>query len=1121
MISALLVVIALSQGAKESTLWQIGQPDGTPLKFGLAPGGYSRYTDDPDYIVGISTPRDWPYVLPGPQDSWANERVHEGDITFGLSGVSADSTARLTIQFSDSQNAQPPKLRLLVNGTPYAVWNAPRGKGDDVIFGKANSGVPSQWVVDIPGRLFKPGNNVIGIRSEAGSWVLYDAIRFEGSNSLKLIPVERQITIVAMPPKQVVLRTPSGPRQAVELAVSNIGPAVDAKLAVGSGAEIPIRLRPGRQTIQALAPPVKSNQMVRVRMSVGDRTTTSDVTLQPVRPWMIYVFPHSHVDIGYTGLQTDVLKMHQRNLFDAIEVARESASNPSDSRYRLNVEATWVLDRLLQTATPAQQKSLARALREKTLSVSADYANLLTGLMHPEELMQGYRFSRILQDRFGVPIDTATQTDVPGVTWGDVVAMNEAGVKYLVLMPNPSDRIGGVRHAWEDKPFFWVGPSGVEKVLVWETDSYAVGVGAGWDGDRSKIYRSNDPAKRFIGSALFPKLDRLVRNGYPYDIVGLPWSFTDNPPVDGDVAKAAKAWNERYEYPHVVLSTWSDACRELVRRYGSKLPLVRGDLTPYWEDGSGSSAAETALNRISPNRILQAGALFAMRPGHNYPAAAFLEAWRNVLLYSEHTWGAYNSTSEPDNALVKAEWAIKQSFALTADRQSKMLLAKAMPSNPAAKFVVVDNTSSWTRTDLIVLPAGQSTEGDRVVDEAGLPLPSQRLRTGDLAVLVRDVPGFGSRRIRLKRGTAYVASRAFASGLTLRNSTTTVALDPATGAVASIQALNLGKQVVDTAAKWGLNQFLTLRGGDLKGILTNSRPVFEVVESGPLVATIRATSQAPGAKSLRQEVTLVAGLDRIDLTNVIDKLAVRETESVHFAFPFAVPGGQMRIDMPWALVRPELDQIAGANKNWLPTHGYVDVSNASFGVTCASLDAPLIEVGGITANLLGGVYDWKEWRQHIPPTQAFYSWALNNIWYTNYRADQEGKLTFRYRLRVHKAFESDAASRFGIDAQQPLNATRSSVELAVPVVSVSDPAVLITSLCPSDDGKALIVRLWNTGGKPSRVRLRWRGDLVRATRTDLSQRPGAPAKPVLDIPGYGVMTLRAEFRSSARPRRKP
>ncbi|RYG47092.1 hypothetical protein EON79_08315 [bacterium] len=386
----------------------------------------------------------------------------------------------------------------------------------------------------------------------------------------------------------------------------------------------------------------------------------------------------------------------------------------------------------------------------------------------------------------------------------------------------------------------------------------------------------------------------------------------------------------------------------------------------------------------------------------------------------------------------------------------------------------------------------------------------QRLRAGQrvrarLAVLVRDLPGFGSRRLNVRSGPAFIDGKASAEGTALRNAGYVVTLDPATGAIASLRSERLERETASAP----LNQFLYLPGEDIKDLQKNRDVRIEVIEPGPLVATLRTTSAAPGAKSLQQEVTLVAGLDHVDLRNTIDKLPVREKEGVHFAFPFAVPNGQVRIDAPWALVRPEMDQIAGANKNWFTTQGYVDVSNGQFGVTCASLDAPLIEVGAITANLVGSRWNPDEWRQEIEPTQTFYSWALNNHWHTNYRADQQGLLVFRYRLQVHAGFRSDAASRLAIGAQQPLLVTGDAFA-PEGLVDVSDPSILVTRLVPSDDGKAIIVRLWGATPVTKRVRLRWRSDLGTVTRTDLSQRPGVKSGETVEVPGWGVVTLRVE-----------
>jgi len=78
-------------------------------------------------------------------------------------------------------------------------------------------------------------------------------------------------------------------------------------------------------------------------------------------------------------------------------------------------------------------------------------------------------FGAGLARQIGVPIQSAMITDVPGYTWGVVPAFAHAGVKYFSIGPNGGDRIGHTIAAWGDKPFWWIGPNGTDKVLVWMT----------------------------------------------------------------------------------------------------------------------------------------------------------------------------------------------------------------------------------------------------------------------------------------------------------------------------------------------------------------------------------------------------------------------------------------------------------------------------------------------------------------------------------------------------------------------------------------------------------------------------------------------------------------------------
>ena len=96
---------------------------------------------------------------------------------------------------------------------------------------------------------------------------------------------------------------------------------------------------------------------------------------------------------------------------------------------------------------------------------------------------------------------------------------------------------------------------------------------------------------------------------------------------------------------------------------------------------------------------------------------------------------------------------------------------------------------------------------------------------------------------------------------------------------------------------------------------------------GPLVATMVVESNAPGCRQLTREVRVVDGASRVDLINTIDKTEIRDAESVHFGFAPHIPRGIMRMEIPWAIIRPEQDQLAGACKNYFTIGRWVDVAN--------------------------------------------------------------------------------------------------------------------------------------------------------------------------------------------------
>jgi hypothetical protein len=411
-----------------------------------------------------------------------------------------------------------------------------------------------------------------------------------------------------------------------------------------------------------------------------------------------------------------------------------------------------------------------------------------------------------------------------------------------------------------------------------------------------------------------------------------------------------------------------------------------------------------------------------------------------------------------------------------------------------------------------------------MVNEAGEPMPSQRMSDGRLAFLARDVPSLAARRFLYQTGPGPVMpqdSKATASGNLLDNGIVRVRVDEKTGGIVELTARGLEGNFADTSGGEALNDYLYLPGDDLKNLQRNGPVTIRVGEAGPLVASLIIESEAPGCRKLTRELRLVAGQDYVECINTVDKQRLQAKsykrpegkESVNFAFPFAVPGGEVWLDLPLGLMRPEADQMPSACKNWFTVGRYADVATADRGVTLVTLDAPLLQVGGLTARLLESQTNPDVWLKEVKPTQRLYSWAMNNHWGTNYRAYQEGPTVFRFILRPHGRRDPVEATRFATGFSQPLIPVPASGDKpsGQPLLTVEPPAMIVESLKPSDDGKALIVRLFNPSPAAQTATVKWGAAPPQVSLSNTSEKPGAAVNGALTLPSQGLVTLRAEL----------
>ncbi len=908
-------------------------------------------------------------------------------------------------------------------------------------------------------------------------------------------------------------------KQFVNLNIIHIGVPTSAKISIPDGREIKTKVNLGANSIKIPFNAVTQTAMQEIQIQVAaEPIQKHSILLKPVPKRVIYLLAHSHNDIGYTELQTEVERKQWDNLRKALQLAEKTANYPTGAQFKWNVEVLWAVDSYLKQASQKERENFINAIKKGWVGLQALYANELTGLCRPEELFQLMDCARKLQAAYNVKINSAMITDIPGYAWGIVPALVQSGVKYfssgpnyMPLLPNWGDRIGYTLKKWGDRPFYWLSPSGKEKLLVWVAGK---GYSLFHGGNAGSIM--NNGAKTIIDY-----MNHLAEIGYPYEMVQLRYTIGgDNGPPDEYLSDFVKEWNVKYESPKIIISTSDDMFTEFEKRYGDKIPTVKGDFTPYWEDGAASSARETAMARNAAERLIQAETIWALLNPSAFPFDDFEKAWRKVLLFNEHTWGAHNSIRAPDDPFALGQWQIKQAFALDAEKQSIELRDNALKtiqnqSDTTVEVLDIFNTNSWPRTDLVQISGNIKLAGGFVRDEQGNPVPSQRLSTGDLVFLAQKVKPLGAKRFFLQSEKPSSSDEIKMTDNSLQNNTIKITLNPQTGAIESFKWLELNLDLVDLKENTGLNEFVYVPGMNPEKAERVKAVKISQKESGPLVGTFLVESDAPGCQKLTREVRLAAGTDYLEIIDVIDRKKVREKEGVHLAFPFNIPEGTIHIDLGWGIIRPEADQIAGACKNHFSVQRWVDISNQDYGVTWVSLDAPLVEVGGITAEVWN-LFPDRPWIKYLPPSQTIYSYIMNNYWHTNYKADQEGPTTFRYAIRPHRHFHPGEASHFGTERSQPL--------IAVPVdgkksplksfVKIEPATVILTSLKTTKDGQSRLCRLFNASGSPQQVILNWTGDQKPTAiyKSSPHEEKGLLTGNRLEMLAWEIVTLRCECK---------
>jgi alpha-mannosidase len=586
------------------------------------------------------------------------------------------------------------------------------------------------------------------------------------------------------------------------------------------------------------------------------------------------------------------------------------------------------------------------------------------------------------------------------------------------------------------------------------------------------------------------------------------------------------------------------------------MAVFRGDFGPYWEDGYGSDAAPTAIHRENQHRILTAEVLgssvSSVDPRVHSDRGLAEDAWRNELLYDEHTWTYVGATTEPEHHQSEDQIALKRARVLRARDDINESIQRGWAQlealvKPKENSIAVFNSLNWPRSGLIetdipadakiIDPATGGDVGFEVLWKGnGIALPGFGPGNVRVRFVAANVPAVGYKLYTVKIAAAVKATPSFPlSGNVVENQFYRIRLDLSSGAVASIFDKQLGRELVDQHSPYRFGSYLYVTGGDdypnnslyrfgagLKPPALTIHPahsdnVLTAVKT-PLGAVVRLTSFAPNTPSIQTEILLLDGEKKILITYRLHKDRVLSRESAYIAFPFDVSNPQFTYGSQSGWINPRTDELAGGSREWYLPTTWAAVFNPQVVATVVPLDAPLAAFGDIVRA------DWPA--EFQPKSSAIYSWLMNNYWGTNFPAWQGGDFIFRYAITTSAEFDPAAATRFGWNALTPLerdDVSASPEASALPneeasLLEIGDPGVTLLTWKPAEDLDGSILRIQESAGKSSVVNIEskflsfeqaWLCNAVEDNQLELTP---AGASVSVPIQAFQVLTIRVRTK---------
>jgi hypothetical protein len=771
----------------------------------------------------------------------------------------------------------------------------------------------------------------------------------------------------------------------------------------------------------------------------------------------------------------------------ALDYCDKTDSLPEDAKFRWTCESSWITREYLRSRPQSQIDRFKKRIAEGRIEVTGMYANMAE--IADENIM--YDFLQPLREfnKLGIPVKSAMQNDVNGVAWCMPDYFKNTGIKYLNMGINETRSIRPF-----DKPtcFWWESPSG-ERMLAFRADTYHDG----------NIYGLVNNSPDFAANILWHLAD-LESRGYPFDRVAIQFSgyYTDNSPPSTAAGERVRLWNEKYEYPKLRLSVVSEFFEYVEKNYGNKLPVYRNAWLDWWTDGFGSTSRETGETRKTQNLMQVDEGLFAMVSLMGGELSPSLESdmdhiSENVIFFDEHTCGADESISRPYSENSTKQWLQKGAYAWEALKKATLLNEEALArfqeflKKADHPVIYIINSMGWKRSgdvqlfiDNEVIPTDKKI---KITDLAtGKEAPAQvlsRRREGAYWTLeVSDIPAMGYKAFKIEVTEQASSPETGTNIEVLENRFYRLSIDKTTGSVNSLFDKEMNQELIDKLNPYNIGQLIreTSASRDkppfIRTSVTNIK--VEAGTNGPVWESVRIATDLDGfekgtpgtPKGIELEIRLYKNTKKAEFRYLARKLILTDPEALYVAFPFTLPDSRIVFETIGGTLT-QGQQLPGSASDWNTSQNFVSVRGKKGQIIVVSNEAPLWQFS-----------DFNMGKFERYPKQGktwLYSWVMNNYWFTNFRAYQEGGFSWSYQLTSTSDTTNTFATKYAWGERNTFPARTfpaGTNDLKSPMmetlkISGSANAMLVNSRPAFKKDKTILLHFRELEGLPAEVTL--------------------------------------------------